>query len=510
MKKTLLYIFSLLSITAISQTPDDALRLSWHTLNGTARNIATGGVMGSLGGDITAANINPAGLGLFKTGEFVFSPGINFNNNKFLFRGKDSAANKNAFNYGTIGYVFGGASRYRDSKWTSGAFSISVNQMANFNNNVSFKGFNNYSSFTEQYLEELVSDRADTNAALSNYIFGSTLAFRTYLIDTSNNTSGVWDGYQSMVPISTGINQEFSQITRGGVHEIAIGFAGNMEDKLYIGGSINMPVISYKRNFNFSETDATTHTNNDFNYFKFREEFTSRGFGFGAKFGLIYKPAEYWRLGFAFHTPQIISMTDKVRAWLDVDTEGYAGKRSENSDNLNNGKAGVREYSITTPYRAIASASYVFREVENTKKQRAFISADLEYVNYRGARFHVVESDDASPENLLKFANQAIKEYNKGNINFKLGGEIKFHTWMLRLGGAYFGSPYKDSQLKANKIIATGGLGYRNHGFFIDLGYAHSFNKDVVFPYRLYDKPNTFAEQKGSRGNLILTVGMKF
>ncbi|MFX6334815.1 hypothetical protein ABTF54_19320, partial [Acinetobacter baumannii] len=86
-----------------------------------------------------------------------------------------------------------------ESKWTSSAFAVSVNQIANYNNRVQFRGFNNYSSFTEQYLEELTRDRADTNAALSNYIFGSSLAFRTFLVDTLAAPNGSVIGYQSLV-----------------------------------------------------------------------------------------------------------------------------------------------------------------------------------------------------------------------------------------------------------------------------------------------------------------------
>ena len=106
--KQYLLILSIFSCTIIlAQNPDDALRTAWFTQNGSARNIATGGVMGSLGGDITAAHVNPAGLGLFKTNEFVFTPGITFNKNKFNYRGKDTSSIKNTFNYGTIGVVFG-------------------------------------------------------------------------------------------------------------------------------------------------------------------------------------------------------------------------------------------------------------------------------------------------------------------------------------------------------------------------------------------------------------------
>jgi len=197
MKKNLLYIFSLICISAMAQTPEDALRTAWFTQNGTARNMATAGVMGSLGGDITANHVNPAGLGLFKTNEFVLTPGFAFNNNKFKYRGTDTLNSKNNFNYGASGIILSSGTNQGHRKWTSSAFALSVNQVANYNNHIRFKGFNNFSSFTEQYLEELTKDRADTNAALGNYIFGSSLAFRTYLIDTIRAANGSVAGYQN-------------------------------------------------------------------------------------------------------------------------------------------------------------------------------------------------------------------------------------------------------------------------------------------------------------------------
>lgn len=509
MKIYLLSLTLILTLMASAQNPDYSLRTAWFTQNGSARNIATGGVMGSLGGEITANHVNPAGIGLFKTNEFVLSPGFLLNNNKFKYRGSDTLNNKNSFGYGASGLILSTGVN-RKSKWTSSAFALSVNQLASYNNRIQFKGFNNMSSFSEQYLEELTRDLADTNAALSNYIFGSSLAFRTFLVDTANNASGNFIGYQSLVPISTGVNQSYDAITRGGYHEIALGVAGNMEDKMYVGGSLTIPVISYSRDLVYSETDATNNPNNQFSSFEFRETFTSQGVGIGAKIGTIYKPKEHWRIGFAFHTPQFITFKDRVRASMTANTEGYQGIISESSDNLNSGNPGNSNYNLITPWRAIVSASYVFREIKDTRRQRAFISADLEYVNYRGSRFSAEDENDQALVNYYNLLNDVIKETYKGNINFRLGGEIKFHTVMFRLGGAYYGSPYAEEELKANRILATGGVGYRDKGIFIDLSYAHAFNRDVQFAYRLNDKPNTFAEQTGSRGSVMLTLGFKF
>lgn len=509
MKIYLLSLTLMLTLIASAQNPDYSLRTAWFTQNGSARNIATGGVMGSLGGEITANHVNPAGIGLFKTNEFVLSPGFLLNNNKFKYRGSDTLNNKNSFGYGASGIILSTGVN-RKSKWTSSAFALSVNQLASYNNRIQFKGFNNMSSFSEQYLEELTRDLADTNAALSNYIFGSSLAFRTFLVDTANNASGNFIGYQSLVPISTGVNQSYDATTRGGYHEIALGVAGNLEDKMYVGGSLTIPVISYSRDLVYRETDATNDPNNQFSSFEFRETFTSQGLGIGAKIGTIYKPKEHWRIGFAFHTPQYITFKDRVRASMTANTESYQGIISESSDNLNSGNPGNSNYNLITPWRAIVSASYVFREIKDTRRQRAFISADLEYVNYRGSRFSAEDKTDQALVNYYDLLNDVIKDTYKGNINFRLGGEIKFHTVMFRLGGAYYGSPYAEEELKANRILATGGVGYRDKGIFIDLSYAHAFNRDVQFAYRLNDKPNTFAEQRGSRGSVMLTLGFKF
>lgn len=366
------------------------------------------------------------------------------------------------------------------------------------------------SSFSEKYLEELTHDRADTNAALSNYIFGSSLAFRTYLIDTISGLGGAVAGFQSLVPISTGVLQSYNAITSGGYQEVALGLAGNLEDKMYVGGSLVIPIINYHRELVYSETDATTNTKNQFGSFEYRETFSSRAYGIGLKLGIIYKPTEFWRIGFAFHTPQVLGYRDEIRSSMITNTESYAGIKKESSDNLNSGNSGKSEYNLVTPWRAIASASFVFREVKDTRQQRGFLSADLEYVDYRSARYSGVNNVSDALLNYYKLVNNEIKDYYKGNFNLRVGGELKFKVWMVRLGGGYYGSPYSDKNLSANRMVASGGLGYRNHGMFIDLSYAHAFQKDVQFAYRLNDKPNTFANQTGGKGNLMLTLGFKF
>ena len=100
MKKILSAALLLSSTIVNAQVPEDAIRYSWYPHNGTARNMAIGGVMGSLGGDITAAYVNPAGIGFYKTNEVVVTPGLFSNNNKANFRQTETTEDGKAFNPG--------------------------------------------------------------------------------------------------------------------------------------------------------------------------------------------------------------------------------------------------------------------------------------------------------------------------------------------------------------------------------------------------------------------------
>ncbi len=514
MKKFLLFTSALISLsTVFSQSPEDVLRYSYSPQQGTARNLAVGGAMGSLGGDINALYVNPAGLGLYKTGEFVFSPGLIFNKNKLNFRGSDTSSKKSGFNIGTTGIVIG--FNNRGSKWTSQAFSIAISQSANFNNNISYKGTNNQSSYSEMFASQFSSSGVTIDQALNNprFAFGTAPALYTYLVDTFhvNNKVLVKSLPEFLLEKGIALNQRKTIDTKGGIYDIALGYAANMDDKFYVGGSVGFPIVSYTRFTNYRESDPSGNTNNNFDYFELNDYLTTKGIGVNGKLGVIFKPADYLRFGLAVHTPTFYSLTDRQSSDIKVSSEGFNGIATAKSSLFTNGEEGETQYTATTPWKAIVSGSYVFREINDTRKQRAFISADVEYVGYQGANFKAdgenVSSEDVSYYNQIK---TVIKDYYKGALNFRVGGELKLNTIMFRAGGAYYGNPYKNTELKSNIKQVSGGLGYRNHGIFADLTYVHNINKDVNFPYRIGDKQNTYATQTGGRGNLLMTVGFKF
>jgi len=502
------FLLLTISTSCFAQEPADALRYSFLTNGGTARNQAIGGAGGSLGGEFSSLFINPAGLGFYKTGDFVITPAYSLKSSKSTYLNSPGDADVNNFNLGASGFVFS-TPAYGAKSARNYTIGIGINKAADFNNHVYYTGSNNVSSYSEKYLEELINNNAtDPNDAKMNYPFGSSQAFNTYLIDTVENADGTLAGYRSLANPNFGLNQENIINTTGGITDVALGAAVNLQDKWYVGGTLTFPFLNYNRTATYSETDASGDQNNNFNFFQVDETLQTKGVGINGKFGVIYKPAGDVRLGLAIHTPTFYQLTDNYNAVVTTDLEGYGpgGIQYQSSQDLNNGQSLQSKYNLTTPWRAMISGSYVFREAANVENQRGFVTADIEYVDYTSSRFTSVDNDvDATT--YYKQLSSTLDGLYKSAINVRLGGELKFNTVMFRLGGAYYGNPYQAQE--ADLVKLTGGLGYRNKGFFVDFAYVYSMNKDVNFPYVLEGNQYFPAYLKNNASNIVFTLGFK-
>ncbi|CAN5222923.1 outer membrane protein transport protein [soil metagenome] len=511
MKKILSIAILLIAYNScFAQEPADALKFSWTTQGGTARNQAIGGAGVSLGGEFSSLFINPAGLGFYRTGEWVFTPGLALQKNKNNYKDLLTKSAKNYFNLGASGAVFTGRPRY-STIIENYAIGIGINKSADFSSDISYSGLNKLSSYSEQYLEELFYNNVtNISDAANNYTYGSSLAYRSKLIDTIRDVDGSIAGYTSRAPILSGVNQQNNVISKGGVYDIALGGAVNLLDKWFLGASIDGHLIYYNRKTNFRESDASTNTGNNFNFFQVDQSLITKGAGIGVKLGAIYKPVEYVRIGLTIHSPSVYVLTDNYSTDLTTDLEGYKGTtiQKNSSKDFNAGKEGVTKYNLITPWRAALGASYVFREVENVQKQRAFITGEVEYVNHRNSSFKADRVDNTQAFEYYNSVNNVIRQQYRGTFNFRLGGELKFNTVMFRLGGAYYMNPYRYD--KGYKAKLSGGLGYRNKGFFADLTYSYAITKDVNYPYRLQDVANEAAFIKSNSGNIFATIGFKF
>lgn len=511
MKKHLFVIVILLSsFSAISQIPEEAIRLGWRTQQGTARNQAIGGAMGSLGGDATALLVNPAGIAFFKTSDLVFSPGWQMLKNKSNFRGTPySGEQRNKFKLGPTGLVTSG---WDGEDKTS--FGIAVTTTADFNQRLYYRGQNDYSSFAEPLADEFAASGQTIDGALNNNNISlpTRMGLYTYLVDTA--TIG---GIQQVIARSENtslLNQEHLSETTGGITEITFGVGHEFNRKFMLGGSLGIPIVKIKRDSYYKESDASGNLNNDFDYLAYHEQFKMTGAGFNFRIGAIYRPQEYVRIGLALHSPDILMVRESFRSGLATDLENLFGPGNGYDSVASSVFSGAEylesRYTTYTPGRIILSGSYVFREVANVKQQKGFITADVEYVNYKWSRFGTADEENGFSKEYYEPFNEAIDAISRAAFNFRVGGELKFNILMARLGFAYYGSPYREKELKASKMNLSGGLGYRHKGIFVDLTYVHRIDKDVHFPYRVNaPRANTFASIKETGGNVLLTFGVK-
>ncbi len=515
-----LVIFIVLVLPGTSlfaQTPEDVIRFSFFRPSGTARYLAIGGTMGSLGGDITAANTNPAGLGFYKTGEALIGFNFDRNNLNALYRNQKTPSAISAVLTGPIGLIFTNPeNKYKQS---SSAFSISLNQVASFKKEIQFTGLNNFSSYSEQFAEEFANSGFSINDVLtSNSPLPYTAApgLNTFLIDTVtiNGNTVVRGAAENILDAGEALRQDYYTASKGGIYELSFAAAHNDNKHFLLGAAVGIPILHQKTNTIFYEQDTSSNTGNGFSNSRFDDQFTTQGIGINLKIGAIYRPVQYVRLGLAAQTPSFYSLTDKRETNIYTELETPSGnieRFSETSKTFTNGQKGEASYVHQTPWKITASGAYVFREVQNTKEQKGFISADISYVNYRGGRFR--SGEDSTPSNVKAYYDQlkqVIQDDYKGALQASLGGEVKFNIIMARAGIAYLGNPYKDPALKAKQLIYSAGLGYRNKGMFFDIAFTYANETGALVPYRLVNRANTIASFDNNRLNFAATIGVKF
>ena len=498
---------------AFTQVPEDAIRYSFQPVSGTARTMAIGGAMGSLGGDITSAYVNPAGIGLFRTKEFVATGHFNNPKSEFNFKNNNFKTDAGKTTIGPTGIIIGNVNGSRRDR--NGAFSISINTTANFSSKSNFSGLNEQSSYAEQFAEEFAASGLSINQVLNSmsaYPYTAAPALYTYLIDTVtlNGQTIVRSAPEAILSAGEALNQSYSRETRGGMYELAVAYGGASGKWLY-GGTLGIPISRFESYTMYSEADTSARTDNGFRDFTYRDNFTATGIGANLKLGVIYRPQDFVRLGLAVHTPSLMVFNESRSADLTTRLEPAQTEQSVSSLLFTNNQPGESRYAQTTPWKIIASAAYVFREVEDVTRQKGFITADIEYVTHGGSKFRSAnEQPTADEKNYFKQLSNVINDQYNGAVNFRLGGELKFNTIMARLGAAYYSNPYADEQFKASMTNLSGGLGYRNKGFFVDLTYVYSMRKDGIYPYRLVGIVNNYATENTNAGNIIATVGLKF
>ncbi len=488
MKRLLIIVLFISSIpTLFSQNSSDALRYSRILYGGSARFQGLGGAFGAVGADFSSIATNPAGLGLFTSSEMTFSPSIRMENSYSDYNMETNRDNK--FNVGmdNLGLVFHLTGNDKRSSGFKGFnIAIGMNRQNDFNNRIFMEGTNNKSSLLTQYVNILNNTPGGVITQMINdqYPFDIALAFNSDLIfyDTVNHK------YANDAPLG-GLIQSKLVTTEGSINEFDIAFGANYNDRLYIGATIGIPVIRYYENTQYREikNDTAVHY---FRSMTFNQELETHGTGINLKLGLIYRPADWVRIGAAIHTPTYYG---NMRDSWNSEMTGEFGD-SISFSNSQSSPLGSFDYQLTTPFRVIGSVAFIIGKV-------GLVSGEYEYVNYSQSSF------SASNESFFD-VNTNIKNKYKSPLNLRFGTEWRIQNFLLRGGFGYYGSPYQSGINSSEMVVASFGWGYRVQHFFFDMTYRWSQIKE---DYYFYDPTMVNPSQnKYTTSTLTSTVGFRF
>lgn len=489
MKKALitLFIATIISLSGIAQNAVDALRYSQLFTGGTARYMAMGGAFGALGGDFTVQSSNPGGLGIYKSSDFSFTPSVHVGSSTSLYNGYTAQDSRTNFAIGNMGYVFTRrlSSRTSQPGFKYVQFAFGLNRLNDYNRRLIMEGENSRNSLLDTYVEFAdgiyFQDIEDNRGGM--YGFDLYPAWWTFLLDTTINSST----YSSPIPAG-GTLQRKTVEQWGSMNEWNFSFGANYNEILYIGMSFNIPWIRYYERSIYSEIDIADSIY-DFKKFNIDEKLETRGTGFNLKFGFIVRPANFIRIGGAVHTPSWFNMRD----YWDNKTESYF----DNGDCYTQSSPyGNYKYKLTTPMKLQGSLAFLFGKY-------GLISGEYEYVDYSAAKFRAFDYSFIDENNDIQ------NSYAKGH-NFKAGTEWRSGPFSFRAGYAYYNSPYQAGINDGSMNAYSGGIGYKDKIYYIDLAYVYTVSTEDYYFYGTEDiKVNPVVnELKDHR--FLVTLGTRF
>ena len=475
----------------------DVLRFSQNQQIGSARFSALGGSGSVLGGDISSAFLNPAGLGFYNRSQFVLTPTLGNIRSNNLFFDETSNSETTRFGFANGGIVINfNKEDLVPGSWRGGSLAITYNQVNDFKQNIGYSGQNNTSSIIDAML-----DRAD--GFFPEELGGIELiGYDHFLI---NPIPGAEDVYASFVE---GFPRQSEVITRSGqIDQINVAFGGNFDDKIYIGAGVGFSSADYTQLRLFREN----FNGNTLRDFSIDERLDISGSGVNANLGVIFRPTQFFRIGASVTTPTWYNFSEESDAIYLSRYNGYdvANFLDDNGNRLiledttlidlqTASDVFFSDYDLRTPFRFNTGVAFFLGK-------NGFITADVEHLNYGDAH---VNSMDFSAES----DNRTIENIYQSVTNIRLGAEYRYDVFRLRMGYASIGDPTNDSLdgIDRSRQIISGGFGINMGQYFFDMSYSRTSFDDSFTSYTFVDGTGPSSLIDSRQSNIRLSIGLNF
>ncbi len=511
MHHTLIIILVISFNTLIAQSSSDILKYTLARPSSTARFEGAGSSFGAIGADPSSIGINPAGLGLYRKSDFSF--GIYSNQaigkysvpNDFIFQTNNNTSG-NAKNIGmsNLSLVISKTPKSY-SKWSNINYHFGYNLSSSFDQQLNYRGLTK-GSIVHRFLENAIDTRYDDGRGVDpNNLdpFEGDLAYKTgALFDISNDSNKIVYSNDLLTHSKDDILKKGSYNAKGFFGSLNFGVGANYNEKLIIGASIDFPMGYYQVNKEHIEEDLTGDLK-PFKYLKFNDNNYSEISGVKGSLGIIYKPINQLRIGFAWHSPTLLYFNDEYTTELSYEyiindtINSYSDKSPD----------GVFNYNMITPSKWVGSIAFV--------SKLGFINADFDYFNPTRASFLFEESNEQEYQDEL---NASIDKQFKPVLQTRIGIEIPIHKLRIRSGIGILNSPYANDN--SSYYSYSAGIGYRLKKFYIDFSGKTTTFKDAYVPFatgnsdfnndRIPDAVETLVQSNLRNNQFMLTLGFKF
>ncbi len=514
---------------------EQALAFSSYEYTGTARIHGIGNTQISLGGDISSALSNPAGLGFYNRSEITITPSFNLFQADSRYINTNVSTTEGKFNIDNIGIVFNKTkSDNIPGKWRGGSFVISYSKINEFNKRVEYNGLNANNDIIDFYAQDANFQNVDpadlTGVTIAGYNSYLVSEFLDAFIEGNDTT---FIPFYERTFFSEFPSADFptnqSEVIRssGSQNQWNFSYGGNYGDFLYFGGTLGIQSLNYSVVKEY--TELYPGLDGDIVDISFlAEELLTEGIGINGTFGVIARPINQITMGFSIITPTRFSMSERYTFYTEAiynsfNMNNYGEYFDANYDLIENPNADFTtfyestsnlnvesyddesffDYTLTTPMRLNGGITYFFNK-------NGFISGDVEFVDYSKMKL-------STRSGSLSSENESIKELYASVVNFRVGSEWRVQKLRLRLGYNINGSPLKTSDASDFKTqTVSGGIGFRSNKFYMDLASSYRISKARYAPYVLDNPDNnpvfetSLVDINSNNLNFMLSFGLFF
>lgn len=574
MKKHILTLSLLTGCSFLSfgQSAVDAFRLNQPDMKGTARFMGMAGAFGALGGDLSSLSQNPAGIGVYRTGDIGFTLDLDIQSSHSEAQGASYDMSQTKFLLNNIGIVW--SKVFSNSAFQSFNLGFTYNKGASFNRKYGgtiphlrtsmsnyIAGIANADDITEGELATTNSYNP-YNPPSGEYAppWLPILGYDSYLITPS--VSGDDTRWFGQWGDGTSGSASYLVEESGCLNEYNIALGGNIANILYWGMNFDIVNLNYTMNAIWEESLANAFVPDAYNQMTVSDSrwqmnnlYSVSGTGFNYQLGIIVKPVQEVRLGFAFHTPTWYNLTENFGANINY---RYPDIRPGTAY-TNDGLLGYNDMNLRTPWKIIASIAGVIGE-------KLILSFDYEWQAYNKMKFSSADNYGIGPDwdygwgdnwdpgwgwdymsskssgyspatksipgyDTYYDTNNDIARYYQSSNTFRIGAEFRINSaFSLRAGYSNVSSPVRQTVKNNSEIIYTAGTlpnyrldnstnyiacgaGYRYKYFYIDLAYVykhmsstyHAFTPD---PASSVESPQSKLSFNNSQ--VVLSAGFRF